>query len=220
MTKSRRVQQQQPLLLIPPSPIPLAATLAPLREVTTDTKYLQPHSSARARARARARTRERARRRTRTRAKKGRERDAPSTLRRPRTRIRRAHARPFGYISRAALIPARIQSHPLIPARSRRKKGKDETAHEDRTGPPSHSRVVHVYIVPSPSPPSPLSLPLPLFTHTRASHESSRSAREAPHYPVAVAVAVAANPPRRQPHDRFFSATRPLTAPARRSRRP
>lgn len=58
-----------------------------------------------------------------------------STLRRPDARICRTHARPFGYISRAALIPAHIQSHPLILARSRRKKEREDVA-RGPTGPP------------------------------------------------------------------------------------
>lgn len=93
---------------------------------------------------------------TRTRAKKKEKKThpLPSTALVPACVTPWTHARPFGYISRAALIPAHIQSHPLILARSHRKKGKDETRHENRTGPPSHPRVVHVYILPSLSSPS------------------------------------------------------------------
>lgn len=42
---------------------------------------------------------------------------------------------PYGYISRAALIPAHIQSHPLILARSRGKKEREDVA-RGPTGPP------------------------------------------------------------------------------------
>jgi len=56
------------------------------------------------------------------------EKNVASTLRRPDARMCRTHARPFGYISQAALIPAHIQSHPLILARSRRKKGREDVA--------------------------------------------------------------------------------------------
>lgn len=93
-----------------------------------------------------------------------------STLRRPDVCIRRAHARPFGYISRAALIPVHIQSHPLILARSRRKKRKDETRHEKPTGLPSILVSCTCTLIPSlffSRIHSSLSLFLPFsFTHT------------------------------------------------------
>lgn len=124
----------------------------------------------------------------------------------PRTRIRRAHARPFGYISRAALIPAHIQSHPLIPARSRRKKGKDGKARgPNRSAIPSSCRArVHRSLSLSLSPLPPTS-PLPLFflplsfclsfslTHIYACKSRVPSnTRGTPHHSAAVAVAAAA----------------------------
>lgn len=75
-----------------------------------------------------------------------RKKNVASTLRRLDARIHRAHARPFGYISRAALIPVHIQSHPL--ARSRKKKKKnDEGTRLNRSRHPSSRRARAYYFV-------------------------------------------------------------------------
>lgn len=123
VTMSRRVQQQHSILIPPPPRLRSLSRLpfAPSKKLRPIQSTCSPYP-IRAHTRALTHTKP---------AQKRKRRNAPSTLRRPRTRIHRTHARPFGYISRAALIPAHIQSHPLISARSRRKKGKDKTRHED-----------------------------------------------------------------------------------------
>lgn len=118
--------QRNPMLLTNGSiecSFPLPRTS--FQEVTTDTKYLQPLPSCAIDAHTHAHTL------THTYLY---EKNVASTLRRPDARICRTHARPFGYISRAALIPAHIQSHPLILARSRGKKEREDAA-RGPTGP-------------------------------------------------------------------------------------
>lgn len=117
------------------------------------------------------------------------EKNLASTLRRSDARMCRTHARPFGYISRAVLIPAHIQSHPLILARSRRKKGREDVA-RGPTGPPailvsctctSFRLILFLFLSLTPHPnPRVLSLSRSLFlVHAYPSYGSSSNLEDA-----------------------------------------